>query len=347
MTSALSISVVVVNWNSKDDLRDCLVSLDGQTERNFETIVVDNGSTDGSLEVLAADFPWVVVVDTGENLGFAEGCNRGIEKASGTWIAMLNNDAVASPDWIASLRRAAEQGDSRLGMVQSRILFKHDPRTTNSTGVLIYRGGKFVDRGFNHPVLSGEVAEEIFCVTAGAALYARTMLEDVRLESGFFDRTFFMYYEDVDLGWRGRLGGWSAVYDPRATVYHAFHGSSGRRSQHFVQLQCAKNRLRTVLKNASLPYVARSSMRVLGDVVWAVAKEGPRALVAYWSALTDGLSQRKAVTRMMRRDRRSVEQRWVVKSRERRTTKGSNPPMAKAAEATKANDRLAGSHGSS
>ena len=331
MTRALSISVVVVNWNSKEDLRDCLVSLEGQTERDFETIVVDNGSKDGSLEMLAADFAWVIVVDAGENLGFAEGCNRGIEKASGAWIAMLNNDAVASLDWIASLRRTAELGGSRLGMVQSRILFKHDPKMTNSTGILIYSDGGFIDRAFNQPVQPEEVADEIFCASAGAALYSRAMLEEIRLESGFFDRTFFMYFEDVDIGWRAQLSGWSAIYEPRATVYHAFHGSSSRRSPHFVHLQCDRNRLRTALKNGSTRYIAGLSMGVLRAVVWAVTKEGPRALLAYWSALSDGLSQRKAVTRMMRSDRRSVERRWVLKSGQRRATGGGSASVAKTA----------------
>src|SRR5713101_5004470 len=121
------------------------------------------------------------------------------------------------------------RGGNRVGMLQSRIVFKQRPDQTNSTGVLLFRNGTIVDRAYEKSVRADESVEEIFCVSAGAALYRRAMLEDIRLASGFFDRTFFMYFEDVDLGWRGRLAGWSAVYVPSARVLHAFQGSSSRR----------------------------------------------------------------------------------------------------------------------
>jgi GT2 family glycosyltransferase len=315
MTNQPTISVVIVNWNAKDYLRDCLKSLEQQTERDFETIVVDNGSSDGSLEMLRVDFPWVTAIDAHENLGFAEGCNRGITKASGAWVATLNNDATASPTWIADLRNAVRSGNDDLGMVQSRILFKSSPSRINSTGVLIGPGGLFVDRAYNDEVMPTERAEEIFCVSAGAALYRRAMLDEIRLTSGFFDRTYFMYFEDVDLGWRGRLAGWSALYEPRATVYHAFHGTASRRGKHFVLLQCYKNRVRTVLKNGSRSYIAATSFRIVRELLWSVAKEGPNALAGYHAAIRDGLSQRRAVSRILRQRRRAVEQRWVRRER--------------------------------
>ncbi len=313
MPEQVTISVIIVNWNSREDLRACLKSLEEQTSRDFETIVVDNGSTDGSLEMLGTEFPAVVLVDAGENLGFAEGCNRGIARATGTWIATLNNDAVASPTWIAELRRVAEGGGSNLGMLQSRILFKQDPTRTNSTGVLIRSDGFFVDRAYDRPASDDDTIEEIFCACAGAALYRRSMLEEVHLASGFFDRTFFMYFEDVDLGWRCRLAGWSAVYVPGAKVYHAFQGTSRRRGKHFVNLHCYKNRVRTVLKNGSPLYVMRSSVRMLGELAMSVWKEGFRALPDYWSAIDDGLSQRRVVNRLIRCDRREIELRWVAR----------------------------------
>jgi GT2 family glycosyltransferase len=306
-----TVSVVIVNWNSKDDLRDCLASLEHQTEQGFETIVVDNGSSDGSIEMLGADFPWVVVVDARENLGFAEACNRGIAQAAGEWVATLNNDAIASPTWIADLRSAVRAAGSDLGMVQSRILFKQTPSKTNSTGVLIGRDGWFIDRAYNRDVNPSETSDEVFCVSAGAALYRRKMLDDIRLASGFFDRTFFMYYEDVDLGWRGRLAGWSAIYQPGATVHHAYNASSGRRGKYFVRSQCAKNRVRTVLKNGSRAYIAASLFRMFFELVWCVTKEGLRALAGYRAAIRDGLSQRRAVDTVVRCDRRALEKRWI------------------------------------
>jgi GT2 family glycosyltransferase len=225
---------------------------------------------------------------------------------------MLNNDAVATPDWIRVLRRAAETGGSRLGMIQSRILFKHDPGLINSTGVLIYRDGLFIDRAYQKPVVEGEVPEEIFCGSAGACLYRRAMLDEIRLETGVFDRGFFMYFEDVDLGWRARLAGWSASYEPDATVYHAFHGTSSRRGKNFVRLQCGKNRLRTVLKNGSMTYIAASTRRIFADFVWSIGKEGPRVFFEYFAATMSGLAQRGSVAKLARSPRRMIELDWVA-----------------------------------
>lgn len=307
---ASEISVVVVNWNSKDDLRDCLLSLRAQTDQRFEAILVDNGSVDGSLEMMRAEFPEVVLVATGENLGFAEGCNRGIAVATRPWLAMLNNDAVAAPDWIATLRAAARAGDERLGMIQCCIRFKQRPDRLNSTGVHLMPNGNARDRDFDAP-LREEPPSEIFCPSAGAALYRRAMLDACKLPTGWFDRTFFMYYEDVDLGWRCRLAGWRAIYLPSAIVHHRFHGSASRRGAHFVEVQCAKNRLRYLAKNASPSFLVTSAPKTLVDLGNSLRWGGPRALVELAKAVRDGVLGRREVERARRVDRRALERSWV------------------------------------
>ncbi len=311
MQDAPGISIVLVNWNSKDDLRQCLQSLAAQTERDFEVIVVDNGSTDGSLEMVRDEFGSVRLIAAGENLGFAEGCNRGIEQARGAWVAMLNNDTVAQPNWVAELRRVADGAAADVGVLQARLLFKHDPGRTNSTGVLVFSGGEFVDRDYDAPVRPDDAGGEIFCASAGAALYRRAMLDAVRLETGYFDRTFFMYYEDVDLGWRCRLGGWSAHYLPAATVHHAFHGSAARRGNDFVRRHCFRNRVRVLCKNASWSYVLGCMPRLLSEFAWYLLRVGPSAFRDYAAAWRDGVAQRGAVSRISRVLRRDVERRWV------------------------------------
>lgn len=312
MQDGRSISVVIVNWNSKDDLRECLASLESQSDRDFDTIVVDNGSTDGSIEMLSAEFSATRLVATGENLGFAEGCNRGILESRGAWVATLNNDAVASPTWIAELRAAADAGPPKLAMIQSRILFKHDLGRMNSTGVLICSDGAFIDRDYDRLVKDTDSGDEVFCASAGAAMYRRTMLDELRLDTGYFDRSFFMYYEDVDLGWRGRLAGWTTRYVPSATVYHAFHASAARRGNQFVFAHCYRNRLRVLLKNASLSYILQSSPRVIRELLWCISRRGPKALGEYWKAFADGYSQRKVVEQLRRVERRAVERSWIV-----------------------------------
>lgn len=311
------ISVILVNWNSKDDLAACLRSLEAQSQSGFDVVVVDNGSKDGSVEMVRETFPKVTLLATGENLGFAEGCNRGIAVARGEWVAMLNNDAVADPEWIAELRRAVAEGGPRLGMVQSKIVFREKRDRTNSTGVLLFANATAIDRHYDAPVEQANDPAEIFCTSAGAALYRRRMLDETRLSTGYFDRTFFMYFEDVDLGWRCRLAGWDAVYVPSAVVHHAFHGSSSRRGRHFVARHCKYNRLRMLVKNGSATLFVRGLPRTVGDLVWSVRVDGASGVTDYAKALHDGMRQRAAVSQRTRVERRDVERRWVVRRRDK------------------------------
>jgi GT2 family glycosyltransferase len=305
-----SVSVVVINWNAREELAACLASLEAQTDAEFEVIVVDNASTDGSADMVRRRHPDVRLIEAGENLGFAEGCNRGFAAARGAWVATLNNDAAAEPGWIAALRGAAQSAGARVGMLQSKILFRHDRSRTNSTGVLVFTDGRACDRDFDRPARDGESPEEIFAASAGAALYRRRMLDDVRLGTGIFDRTYFMYFEDVDLGWRARLADWTSVYVPGAVVVHAFRGSSSRRGAYFVELHCMANRLRTLAKNASLPFLCTTARRTVADVAWATRRIGPKAFPLFVGAVLDGARQRPEVSRLARQPRRAVERRW-------------------------------------
>lgn len=317
-------SIVIINWNCGDDLPTCLRALERQTDRGFEVIVVDNGSTDGSVDVVRRDYPWVTVIETGENLGFAEGCNVGIARASGEWIATLNPDTEPDPSWLAELRAIAKQGSSRLGMIQSRIVFRHDESRTNSTGVLVFRNATFVDRAFDKPAHPDEPSDEIFCASAGAALYRRAMLDDVRLPSGYFDKSFFMYFEDVDLGWRCRLAGWSAQYAPKAIVTHKLHASSKRKGDNFVARQCNYNRVRTLLKNASPDLLARALPRFFADIRWSVRQEGRGALYRYADAIRTSLAERPLVQKIAQVSPREIEERWV----EHRAPGSSSPRIS-------------------
>jgi GT2 family glycosyltransferase len=305
------VSVVVVNWNSKDDLEACLQSLRAQTDRHFEVVVVDNGSEDGSVELVREHYREARLLATGKNLGFAEGCNRGIAASTGEWVATLNNDAVADAHWIAELRAAACEGAPDLGMIQSRIVFKQRPDHTNSTGLLVFDDGGAIDRDYDVPLRGDDVPEEVFCPTAGAALYRRRMLEETRLPTGYFDRTFFMYFEDVDLGWRCRLAGWTARYVPSAVVRHAMHGSADRHGQHFVLQQCRKNRIRCVLKNASWRFLLGAAVTNWRDSRQAIWLGGPTMGLQFARAVVDGLRQRRSVRALACVDGAAVEQRWI------------------------------------
>ena len=216
----IMISIVVLNYNGRRYLDDCLSSLAAQTFRDFEVIVVDNASTDGSVEHIKANFPWVRLVINKKNLGFAEGTNSGIRAAEGELILTFNNDARADRRLLEYLHKP--MADSKVGVCAAKMLLA-DGRI-NSTGICLSRSGAAWDRGMFEPDLGQyDAEEEVFGACAGAALYRKKMLDEI----GLFDEDFFIYIEDVDLAFRARLAGWSCIYVPKAKVFHHHGGTAG------------------------------------------------------------------------------------------------------------------------
>ncbi len=218
------VSVVVVNLNRRGLLAGCLDSLWAQTFSDFELIVVDNASTDGSLEFLnSLSEPRLRVVCLPSNQGFAGGCNAGIRVAKGRYIATLNNDAEADRRWLEELVGGMESDDS-IGMCASKILFYNDRKRIDKAGHLIYPDGLNHGRGSGEPDRGQfDQREEVLFPDAAAAVYRREMLEVI----GLFDEHFFAYGDDADLGLRGRLAGWKCLYMPAAIVYHVHSATAG------------------------------------------------------------------------------------------------------------------------
>lgn len=305
------LSVVVVNWNSKDDLEACLRSLAAQSHPELEVIVVDNGSRDGSAEMVARAFPAVTLLAQAENLGFAEACNLGIEASHAEWVCMLNNDTVADPGWAAALSAAAREAPAHCGMLQSLMVYRSRPDVVNSTGITLD------DKAAGHDRLEGASRAEameaasIFCPTAGAAAYRRRMLDAISVDGGYFDRRHFMYYEDLDLGWRARLAGWSASYVPEALVEHVWHGSSHRHGKDWLLRMQETNRIRMLVKNASVPLLLRTAGRTFGGLKTLIRLDGLGAFPKLRDAVTAALGERARIDRLRKLDRREVESRWV------------------------------------
>ncbi|MBI4703158.1 MAG: glycosyltransferase family 2 protein [Deltaproteobacteria bacterium] len=305
------LSVLVVNWNSRDDLAACLASLRPQLCPELEVIVVDNGSHDGSAALVRESFPWCVLLAEADNLGFAEACNRGIAASTGEWVVTLNNDTVVDKGWVQALLGAAAQAPRDCGMLQPLLLFQDGGATVNSTGIELTTHGGGRDRGAGAARGALRAAPEVFCPTAGAAAYRRSMLEAVRLSCGYFDRHYFMYYEDLDLGWRASLAGWRARFVPEAVVHHRHHGSSDRHGRAWLVALARTNRIRTLVKNASWRFIATTApytLSALAEIVWH------GGLPAGWRLL--GAVRRSAAARgevetLRRLPRREVERRWV------------------------------------
>jgi GT2 family glycosyltransferase len=236
------ISVVVVNWNRKELLRACLVSLARQKGVAFETIVVDNGSVDGSPDLAESEFTARVIRNT-ENRGFCAANNQGIAEASGDFIALLNNDAEADPGWLSALHRACSQAPD-IGMAASKILVWEDPRRIDKAGHLIFPDGQNRGRGTG-ALDQGQYdrEEEVLWPDGCAGLYRREMLREI----GGFDEDFFAYGDDAELGLRARIAGWRCVYTPDAVVRHHRGATLGKDSVRRLEL-IERNRLLLALK---------------------------------------------------------------------------------------------------
>ena len=244
------ISVVIPNWNGMDYLPDCLLSLQNQTLGDFEFIMVDNGSSDNSVDFIRTNYPGAKLITLPENTGFARACNLGIGAAEGRYVALLNNDTMPMPPWLESLINAAER-DERIGMVASKILLNLETREIDSVGMLLYPDGIGRQRGRGE-IDNGQFdqEEEILFPSGCAALYKMEMLQEI----GLFDEDFFAYGEDTDIGLRGRLAGWKAVFAPRAVVYHRYSASAGKYSS-FKAMHLERNRIWVAVKNFPLTWV--------------------------------------------------------------------------------------------
>jgi GT2 family glycosyltransferase len=241
------VSVVVVNWNRRELLKACLESLAGQSYQNYEVIIIDNGSEDGSpalVRDLAPAYPVPLKLAVNhQNLGFCAANNQGFAMAQGEFVALLNNDAEADPAWLSALVETCRSG-ADVGMVASKILVWEDPRRIDKCGHLIYPDGQNRGRGTGQ-LDQGQFdrVEEVLWPDGCAALYRRAMLESI----GGFDEDFFAYADDAELGLRGRIAGWRCLFTPAAVVRHHRGASLGLGSPRRLTL-IERNRVLLVVK---------------------------------------------------------------------------------------------------
>lgn len=218
----LQITVIIVNWNGKAYLMQCLDALRRQSVQEVAVMVVDNGSTDGSLDAVRQQFPEATVIALKKNLGFAAASNVAIRSVQTDYIALLNNDAIAHPLWLENLVMALELYP-QAGFAASRMLYAHNHNIIDRAGDGYTTAGAGSLRGRGQPANAYDRPEWIFGACAGAALYRTSMFRDI----GLFDEDFFLLYEDVDLSFRAQLKGYKCCYVPEAVVYHMASRSIG------------------------------------------------------------------------------------------------------------------------
>jgi hypothetical protein len=260
------ISVIVVNWNGKEHLDGCFSSLATQSYTNHEVILVDNASTDGSVEFVRSKFPWVLIIESRKNLGFGSAVNKGIEAAKGFSILFLNNDLFLEKNCLEELVHPLEDKD--VGAVVPKILFLDKPGFINSYGVEVNFLGLAWPKYIDEPDSQNLEIEETPC---GGIFMARKSTFD---EVGTFDEDLFLYHEDHDLSWRFRLAGYKIIVNPKATLYHKYHFNKNLDKFYHSE----KNRIHLLLKN----YGARTLFLILPAAAIVEVAEIYFALLSGW-----------------------------------------------------------------
>jgi GT2 family glycosyltransferase len=253
-----SLSVVIVTWNGLRYLPECLDALAPQLPPGAEIVLVDNGSTDGTLEWLRTTRPAIRLIALPHNLGFAGGVNAGLRAATGDLLLLLNNDAFVEPGFVAALTGAlAARPD--VGAAGAILTFAHRPDLVASAGIRMRRDGLALDLWVGRPVaeLPAE-PQPILGPSGGAALYRRALLDDVGLAA----ENFFSYLEDVDLALRALLRGWQSVAVPAARARHIYSATGGQGSP-LKQRLLGRNRLRALIRCLPASILIRSLPAIL------------------------------------------------------------------------------------
>ncbi len=288
------VSVIIVNWNGERYLARCLAALQAQTHPPAEILLVDNASTDGSLAVIR-QFPAVRLLAQDHNTGFAQGNNLAlaVAAASSNWIALLNPDAFAEPEWLAALLQAARQHRD-CAVFASCQLDAADPQRLDGVGDAYHISGLPWRKGYGRRRTAvDDQAREIFSACAAAALYRRDALQAV----GGFDEDYFCYVEDVDLGFRLRLAGHACRYVPTAIVHHVGSATTGGQHSDFALYHGHRNLVWTFFKDMPAPlfwpllplHLALNLFSLVwfarqghGRVLWRAKRDALRGLPAIW-----------------------------------------------------------------
>ena len=240
------VTVVIVNWNGERFLDHCLSALLAQTVAPHEIILVDNASSDASLDIVRR-FPSVRLLAQNENLGFARGNNLAIQAAAAEseWIALLNPDAFVEPHWLEGLLSAARDYPA-FDVFGSKLVNAADPAVLDGAGDAYHFSGLVWRTGHGVPVSEGaDETREMFSPCAAAAMYRRTALQRV----GGFDEDFFCYIEDVDMGFRLRLHGYRCLYVPQSVAHHVGSGTTGGQHGDFASYHGHRNLVWTFVKD--------------------------------------------------------------------------------------------------
>lgn len=259
-------TIIIPNYNGKHFLGPCLESLSGQTCRDFKILVVDNASTDGSIEYLKSQHPETEIIACRQNYGFSGAVNKGIRHSRTPYVILLNNDTVVDAHFVEEMLRAIEQSPA-IFSVSSKMLQLHRPELIDSAGDLYTILGWGVRRGTDRPASNYTKESPVFSACAGAAIYRRSVLKRI----GYFDESHFAYLEDIDIGYRAKICGYRNLYCPSALVYHVGSGTSGSKYNSFKVRLSARNSIYLNYKNMPAAQLALNFLPLLAGCLMKYA----------------------------------------------------------------------------
>ncbi|MEJ8553409.1 glycosyltransferase family 2 protein [Tepidibacter sp. Z1-5] len=243
----MKVSVIIPNYNGKKYLKDCLDSLYKQSFNEFEVIIIDNNSSDGSIEYLRNNYVDIIIQELDKNHGFSKAVNEGIKAAKGEYVALLNNDTEVEKDWLENLVNCIKK-DEKIFSVCSKMIQYNDRDKIDDTGDEYSIIGWAYKRGDGRDIENYSREEEVFSSCAGAAIYRKKIFDEI----GCFDENFFAYMEDVDISYRAKIHGYKNIYCPDALVYHVGSGTSGSKYNEFKVKLAARNNIYVPYKNMPL-----------------------------------------------------------------------------------------------
>ena len=241
------VSIVIPNYNGKHFLKKCLDSISKQTYKNIETIVVDNASSDNSIEFLKDEYPNVITISMTTNTGFSGAVNKGIIESKGDYVFLLNNDTEIDEKCIEYLVNTIKQNQN-IFSVNSKMIQYNKRALLDDAGDEYNIFGWAFKRGFNQRVQTNIKLRRVFTCCAGAAIYNKKILNKI----GYFDEAFFAYLEDVDIGFRANCFGYKNIFCPDAIVYHIISGTTGNKKTEFKTKLSARNNVYLIYKNLPL-----------------------------------------------------------------------------------------------
>lgn len=266
-------------------MKDCLESLKRQTYEDMEVILVDNASTDGSIELASRLYPGIRVVELHSNTGFAYAVNRGIEAAQGEYVLLLNNDTIVFPNFVKNQYKMIK-GKPDVFSCSALMIQNGNRELVDDAGDELAALGWGFAPDRDKPVSGCMVPHEVFSSCAGAAIYRKSVFDEI----GLFDESFFAYLEDMDIGYRARLAGYRNLYNPYAKVYHLGSASSGSRHNAFKVELSARNSMYMLRKNMPVLQFVLNLPFLMAGITIKTAYFAKKGLVkAYLKGIGKGL----------------------------------------------------------